>query len=275
MSSFETPISVSTSRNPFHQQLTETPFARIVSKMLATQNSYDPDHPITRYNVEIKSPLHELQGKVPELEIRQIRDRFTVSLPIQQLHSRLYTSSQPDVIFDTLSYHFISGGAIRNIRIGERQPKEQTMTVYVQFFSIETYLEAFLPHIRNLKNWIDPTNVRIKGIPSGGRKLYDNVCTYIHNRWGKFSDARFKDKPEGCDCYLRMPLPAIAEDIRRFDWRDPDVPLEFQNIVTSSPCYALWGNSGKPAGAFVDKSLVSMYRCFGESISDSCSRENT
>jgi hypothetical protein len=166
---------------------------------------------------------------------------------------------QPDVIYDTLSYHFVSG-VIRNLRIGEKQPKEQTMTVYIQFFGIETYFEAFLPHIRNLKNWIDPTNVRIKGVPPGGRKLYDSVCEYIFNRWGKIFDMRFKDKPEGCDCYVRVPLPGIAEDIRPFDWRDPDVPLQFQDIDTSSPCYALWPGSGKPAGAFVEKSLVSTFR---------------
>lgn len=158
--------------------------------------------------------------------------------------------------------------------MGEKQHKEHTMTVYVQFFGIETYFEAFLPHIKNLKNWIDPTNVRIKGIPPGGRKLYDSVCEYIFGRWGKIFDMRFKDKPEGCDCYVRLPLPAIAEDIRRFDWRDPDVPLEFQDIVTSSPCYALWGGSGKPGGAFAEKPLVSMFRYSKTTISDLyCQRE--
>lgn len=151
---------------------------------------------------------------------------------------------------------------IHSIRIGEKQPQEHTMTVFVRFFSIETYLEAFLPHIKNVKRWLDPTNVHIKGIPPGGRKLFDRTCEYIQGKWGKIFDTRFKDRPEGCDCYVRLPLPAIAEDIRRFDWRDPDVPLEFQDITTSSPCYALWGGSGKPGGAFVEKSLVSAFEVF-------------
>jgi hypothetical protein len=164
---------------------------------------------------------------------------------------------QPDVIYDTLSYHFISGGMIHTIRIGERQPTEQTMTVYVKFFHLETYLEAFLPHIKLLKHWIDPTNIRIKGIPSGGRQTFDMACGFIRERWGMIFDTKFKDRPEGCDCYVRVPKPEIAEDIRRFDWRDPDVPLDLQGITTSSPSYALWGASGKPPGSFVEKSLVS------------------
>lgn len=172
---------------------------------------------------------------------------------------------QPDIIFDTLSYHFISGGAIHTIRIGERQPHEQTMTVYVKFFSIETYLEAFLPHIQNLRNWVDPTNVRIKGIPSGGRQLFDEAVEYITKRFGKVFDTRFKDRPEGCECYVRSTLPGIAEEIRNFDWSTaPGVPSELQGISTSAPCYALWGSSGKPPDAFVEKPLVSTQ------VSDEC-----
>ena len=172
---------------------------------------------------------------------------------------------QPDIIFDTLSYHFISGGAIHTIRIGERQPHEQTMTVYVKFFSIETYLEAFLPHIQNLRNWVDPTNVRIKGIPSGGRQLFDQAVEYITKRFGKVFDTRFKVRPEGCECYVRSTLPGIAEEIRNFDWSTaPGVPYELQGISTSAPCYALWGSSGKPPDAFVEKPLVSTH------VSDEC-----
>lgn len=132
------------------------------------------------------------------------------------------------------------------------------MTVYVKFFAIETYLEAFLPHIQNLRNWIDPTNIQIKGIPSGGRRLFDQAVEFITGRFGKVFDTRFKDRPEGCNCYVRATLPGIAEEIRNFDWSTaPGVPSELQSISTSAPCYALWGPSGKPSDAFVDKALVS------------------
>lgn len=228
----------------------------LVNKMVATRSAYDPDHPVTLYNVEIKSPYHEVGMNLPELEIQHVKDRNTVCrVPKSSTHAD--QSLQPDVIWDTLSHHFISGGVIHNIRIGERQPREQTMTVYVRFHPWETYLEAFLPHLRLLKYWIDPTNIRIKGIPSGGRGIFDAACEYIGRRVGKIFDTRFKDRPEGCECYVRVPLPDIAEDVRKWDWRDPEVPLELQNITTNTPSYALWGAAGKPPGAFVEKNLVS------------------
>jgi hypothetical protein len=46
--------------------------------MMATQSAYDPDHPVTRYNVEIKSQVHETVSNMPELEVRHVRDRNTV-----------------------------------------------------------------------------------------------------------------------------------------------------------------------------------------------------
>jgi hypothetical protein len=52
--------------------------ALLVNKMMATQSAYDPDHPVTRYNVEIKSQVHETVSNMPELEIRHVRDRNTV-----------------------------------------------------------------------------------------------------------------------------------------------------------------------------------------------------
>ncbi|KAJ9100938.1 hypothetical protein QFC19_005334 [Naganishia cerealis] len=129
------------------------------------------------------------------------------------------------------------------------------MTVFVRFFSIETYLEAFLPHIRLNKHFIDPTCVRIEGIPAGGRKLFDKLCAFAQKKWGMIHDTKFKDKPDGCDCYIRLRLPTIADDMRQYNWRDPDAPPEFFDIITSTPVYALWGSGGKPPGAFVDKDL--------------------
>lgn len=63
--------------------------------MLATQNAYDADHPITKYNVEIKSHFHELQVNVPELEIKYVKDRNTVSLASRR---------QVDMSFDSICY---------------------------------------------------------------------------------------------------------------------------------------------------------------------------
>lgn len=131
------------------------------------------------------------------------------------------------------------------------------MTVYVRFFSIETYLEAFLPHIRHKKHFIDPTCVKVRGIPAGGRKLFDEVCEFAAKKWGAIFDTKFKDRPEGCECYLRLRLPIFADDMRQYDWRDPDTPPQFHHLNTSTPVYALWGSAGKPPGAFVDKDLVS------------------
>lgn len=55
-----------------------TTMLTVVNKMMATQSAYDPDHPVTRYNVEIKSQFHETVLNMPELEIRHVRDRNTV-----------------------------------------------------------------------------------------------------------------------------------------------------------------------------------------------------
>ncbi|KAJ9099236.1 hypothetical protein QFC21_004116 [Naganishia friedmannii] len=206
--------------------------------MIATQNAYGPDSAVASMDVEIKSQFHESTVNVPELEIRYVKDHTT-----------------PDVIYDVLSHYFVSGGVIHSLRIGQRQPDDHTMTVLVRFFSIETYLEAFLPHIRHNKHFIDPTCVRIRGIPAGGRKLFDEVVEFACKKWGAVFDTKFKDRPEGCECYLRLRLPILADDMRRYDWRDPDTPPQFHHLDTSSPVYALWGSAGKPPGAFVDKDL--------------------
>ncbi|KAJ9116428.1 hypothetical protein QFC22_004870 [Naganishia vaughanmartiniae] len=120
-----------------------------------------------------------------------------------------------------------------------------------------TYLEAFLPHIKHKKQFFDPTCVKIKGIPAGGRELFDEVVAFAAKKWGAVVEQQFKDRPEGCECYLRLRLPIFAEDMRAYDWRDPDTPPQFHHLNTSSPVYALWGSAGKPPGAFVDKNLVS------------------
>ena len=48
--------------------------------MLAMQSAYDSNHAVTLYNVEVKSLSHnaEVPMRTPELEIRHVRDRYTV-----------------------------------------------------------------------------------------------------------------------------------------------------------------------------------------------------